>query len=112
MMKQFSKKYIIIASVCTLLYAWILGICGLYGETVAHYLQTAMLFTLKYGGSAFGLFLLWFVPARIIEACAANQKRYEEAVAAAKEKIRVQKMIEEEKIKNALAEHYEDLKND
>lgn len=107
-MKQFSKKYIIIASVCTLLYAWILGICGLYGETVAHYLQTAMLFTLKYGGSAFGLFLLWFVPARIIEASAANQKRYEEAVA----KIRVQKMIEEEKIKNALAEHYEDLKND
>lgn len=111
-MKQFSKKYIIIASVCTLLYAWILGICGLYGETAAHYLQTAMLFTLKYGGSAFGLFLLWFVPARIIEASAANQKRYEEAVAAAKEKIRVQKMIEEEKIKNALAEHYEDLKND
>lgn len=107
-MKQFSKKYIIIASVCTLLYAWILGICGLYGETVAHYLQTATLFTLKYGGSAFGLFLLWFVPARIIEASAANQKRYEEA----KEKIRVQKMIEEEKIKNALAEHYEDLKND
>lgn len=111
-MKQFSKKYIIIASVCTLLYAWILGICGLYGETVAHYLQNAMLFTLKYGGSAFGLFLLWFVPARIIEARAANQKRYEEAVAAAKEKIRVQKMIEEEKIKNALAEHYEDLKNE
>lgn len=107
-MKQFSKKYIIIAFVCTLLYAWILGICGLYGETVAHYLQTAMLFTLKYGGSAFGLFLLWFVPARIIEACAANQKRYE----AAKEKLRVQKMIEEEKIKNALAEHYEDLKNE
>ena len=93
---------------CTLLYTWILGICGLYGETVAHYLQTAMLFTLKYGGSAFGLFLLWFVPARIIEALAANQKRYE----AAKEKLRVQKMIEEEKIKNALAEHYEDLKNE
>lgn len=67
-----------------------------------------MLFTLKYGGSAFGLFLLWFVPARIIEASAANQKRYE----AAKEKLRVQKMIEEEKIKNALAEHYEDLKNE
>ena len=111
-MKQFSKKYIIIASVCTLLYAWILGICGLYGETVAHYLQNAMLFTLKYGGSAFGLFLLWFVPARIIAAYAANQKRYEEAVAAAKEKIRVQKMIEEEKFKNALAEHYEDLKNE
>lgn len=111
-MKQFSKKYIIIASVCTLLYAWILGICGLYGETVAHYLQNAMLFTLKYGGSAFGLFLLWFVPARIIEARAANQNRYEEAIAAAKEKLRVQKMIEEEKIKNALAEHYEDLKND
>ena len=93
---------------CTLLYTWILGICGLYGETVAHYLQTAMLFTLKYGGSAFGLFLLWFVPARIIEALASNQKRYE----AAKEKLRVQKMIEEEKIKNALAEHYEDLKNE
>jgi len=111
-MKQFSKKYIILASVCTLLYAWILGICGLYGETVAHYLQTAMLFTLKYGGSAFGLFLLWFVPARIIEAREANRKRYEEAVAAAKEKIRVQKMIEEEKIKNALAEHYEDMKNE
>lgn len=111
-MKQFSKKYIIIASVCTFLYAWILGICGLYGETVAHYLQTAMLFTLKYGGSAFGLFLLWFVPARIIEAREANRKRYEEAVAAAKEKIRVQKMIEEEKIKNALAEHYEDMKNE
>ncbi len=71
-----------------------------------------MLFTLKYGGSAFGLFLLWFVPARIIEARAANQKRYEEAVAAAKEKLRVQKMMEEEKLKNALAEHYEDLKND
>lgn len=94
------------------MYAWILGICGLYGETAAHFLQTAMLFTLKYGGSAFGLFLLWFVPARIIEARTANRKRYEEAVAAAKEKIRVQKMIEEEKIKNALAEHYEDLKND
>ena len=71
-----------------------------------------MLFTLKDGGSAFGLFSLWFVPARIIEARAANQKRYEEAIAAAKEKLRVQKMIEEEKIKNALAEHYEDLKNE
>ena len=97
---------------CTLMYAWILGICGLCGETVAHYLQTAMLFTLKYGGSAFGLFLLWFVPARIIEARAANQKRYKEVVAAAKEKLRVQKMMEEEKLKNALAEHYEDLKNE
>lgn len=71
-----------------------------------------MLYTLKYGGSAFGLFLLWFVPARIIEARAANRKRYEEAVAAAKEKIRVQKLMEEEKLKNALAEHYEDLKNE
>ena len=111
-MKQFSKKYIIIASVCTFLYAWILGICGLYGETVAHFLQTAMLYTLKYGGSAFGLFLLWFVPARIIEARAANRKRYEEAIAAAKERIRVQKMLEEEKLKNALAEHYEDMKNE
>ena len=111
-MKQFSKKYIIIASVCTLLYAWVLGICGLYGDTAASFLRTAMLYFLKYGGSAFGLFLLWFVPARIIEARAANRKRYEVAIAAAKEKMRVQKMMQEEKLKTALAEHYEDMKNE
>lgn len=111
-MKQFSRKYIIIVSVCTLLYAWVLGICGLYGDTAASFLRTAMFYFLKYGGSAFGLFLLWFVPARIIEARAANRKRYEEAIAAAKEKMRVQKMMQEEKLKTALAEHYEDMKNE
>lgn len=111
-MKQFSKKYIIIASVCTVLYAWILGIYGLYGDTIASFLRTAMFCFLKYGGSVFGLFLLWFVPARVIEARAANRRRYEEAIAAAKENMRVQKMMQEEKIKNALAKHYEDMKNE
>lgn len=112
MMKQFNKKRVIILSVCTLLYAWILGICGLYGDTVMHILRTAMFYTLKYGGSAFGLFMLWFVPIRISMAIEQNRINAQNAYEKAQEQLKLNKLMQEEKIKTALAEHYEDLKNE
>jgi len=112
LMKHFNKKRVIILSVCTVLYAWILGICGLYGDTAMHALRIAMLYTLKYGGSAFGLFMLWFVPIRVMMAIEENKNKEREAYEQAKEQLRLQKLMQEEKLKNALAEHYEDLKNE
>lgn len=71
-----------------------------------------MLYTLKFGGSAFGLFLLWFVPLRVITAMENNETKEKEALEKAQEQFKLQKMMQEEKLKNALAEHYEDLKNE
>lgn len=97
---------------CTFLYAWILGICGLYGDTAMHILRTAMFYTLKYGGSAFGLFMLWFVPIRISMAIEQNRINEKNAYEKAQEQLKLQKLMQEEKMKTALAEHYEDLKNE
>ena len=76
------------------------------------FLRTAMFYTLKYGGSAFGLFMLWFVPIRIMMAIENNRNREQAALERAKEQLKLQKLMQEEKMKTALAEHYEGLKND
>lgn len=77
-----------------------------------HILRTAMFYTLKYGGSAFGLFMLWFVPIRISMAIEQNRINAQNAYEKAQEQLKLQKLMQEEKIKTALAEHYEDLKNE
>lgn len=77
-----------------------------------HILRTAMFYTLKYGGSAFGLFMLWFVPIRISMAIEQNRINAQNAYEKAQEQLKLNKLMQEEKIKTALAEHYEDLKNE
>ena len=77
-----------------------------------HILRTVMFYTLKYGGSAFGLFMLWFVPIRISMAIEQNRINAQNAYEKAQEQLKLNKLMQEEKIKTALAEHYEDLKNE
>ena len=113
-MKQFNKSYIVsIAAV--ILYAWLLGVAGIFGNEVAEFTRFLSVFILKWGAIVFGFALAIFLPIRVNSALTRNKEKneeakraYEEALATLREQERVRKMREEEKIKTAIAERVDE----
>lgn len=98
-----STKIIIIVSI--IVYSFIIGIFGLFGESI----QNALFFFLKnilpYIGILFGYFLAVFLPIRIAQALDANKKRQEEYNKDVEMVLRAQKEKElQENILSALTE--------
>ena len=113
-MKQFNKIYIVsIAAV--ILYAWLLGVAGIFGNEVSEFTRFLSVFILKWGAIVFGFALAIFLPIRVNSALNRNKAKdeeakraYEEALATLREQERVRKMREEEKIKTAIAERVDE----
>lgn len=107
MMKQSSIR--LISAACILLYAWILGVFGLYGDTVADKLQTVSLFVLKYGAILVGAVLAIALPFRINSAIERNKKLELERQNAIEQEAKLAKQMQEEQMKLALAKKYEEV---
>ena len=113
-MKQFNKIYIVsIAAV--ILYAWLLGVAGIFGNEVSEFTRFLSVFILKWGAIVFGFVLAIFLPIRVNSALTRNKEKneeakraYEEALATLLEQERVRKMREEEKLKTVLAKRVEE----
>lgn len=110
-MKLFKNKNFIISAIGIVLYAWLLGVIGIYGEAAAQFTRTASLFVLKYGAIAFGAVLIIVLPMRINAALERNARIAQEQAEAAQKEALVRKQLEEEQIKLALAKKYEELNN-
>ena len=67
------KTYIIIATICSVVYSIILGFFGIFGTTI----QSGLLYFIKnilpYIGIVFGYFMAIFVPVRVIQAMQRNK---------------------------------------
>lgn len=111
MMKLFKNKNFIISAIGIVIYAWLLGVIGIYGETAAQFTRTASLYILKYGSIAFGAILIIILPMRITAALERNKRIEQERIAAAQQEAQIKKQLEEEKIKLALAKKYEEMNN-
>lgn len=109
-MKQFNKIYIVsIAAV--ILYAWLLGVAGIFGNEVSEFTRFSSVFILKWSAIVFGFVLAIFLPIRVNSALTRNKeakRAYEEALNTLREQERVRKMREEEKIKTAIAKKVEE----
>lgn len=108
MMKR-SNKTKIVSVVCIVIYAWLLGVFGLYGDTVADKLQTVSLFILKYGAIALGAILIVVLPARIEVAIERNKKIEQEKTQAAEQEEKLARQMQEEQMKLAIAKKYEEM---
>lgn len=68
------KTYIIIATLCSIVYSIILGFFGVFGTTI----QSGLLYFVKnilpYIGIVFGYFMVIFVPIRVIQAMQRNKE--------------------------------------
>lgn len=110
-MKLFKNKNFIISAIGIVLYAWLLGVIGIYGEAAAQFTRTASLFVLKYGAIAFGAVLIIVLPMRINAALERNARIAQEQAEAAQKEALVRKQLEEEQLKLALAKKYEEMNN-
>lgn len=108
MMKQ-SNKTKIISAACIVFYALVLGIFGLYGDTIANKLQTVSLFILKYGAIALGVILIVVLPARIEAAVERNKKIEQKKIQAAEQEAKLARQMQEEQMKLAIAKKYEEI---
>lgn len=113
-MKQFNKIYIV-STAAVILYAWLLGVAGIFGNDVAEFTRFLSVFVLKWCSIVFGFALAIFLPIRINSALNRNKAKeeeakrvYEETLATLREQERVRKMREEEKIKTAIAKKVEE----
>ena len=112
-MKQFNKIYIVsIAAV--ILYAWLLGVAGIFGNEVSEFTRFSSVFILKWSAIVFGFVLAIVLPIRVNSALTRNKEKneeakraYDEALTTLREQERVRKMREEEKIKTAIAKRVE-----
>lgn len=104
-----SNKTKIVSVVCIVFYALVLGIFGLYGDTVADKLQTVSLFILKYGAIALGAILIAVLPARIEVAIERNKKIEQEKIQAAEQEEKLARQIQEEQLKLAIAKKCEEM---
>lgn len=110
-MKLFKNKNFIISAIGIALYAWLLGVIGIYGETAAQFMRTASLFVLKYGSIAFGAVLIIVLPIRINAALERNRRLEQERIEAAEREAQVRKQLEDEQKKLILAKKYEEMNN-
>lgn len=110
-MKLFKNKNFIISAIGIVLYAWLLGVIGIYGETAAQFTRTASLFVLKYGSIAFGAVLIVVLPIRINSALDRNRRLEQERIEAAEREAQVRKQLEDEQKKLILAKKYEEMNN-
>lgn len=113
-MKQFNKIYAVSAA-AVILYAWLLGVAGIFGNEVAEFTRFLSVFILKWSAIVFGLALAIFLPIRVNSALTRNKEKneeakraYEETLATLREQERVRKMREEEKLKTAIAKRVEE----
>jgi len=106
-MKQSSIR--LISAACIVFYAWMLGVFGMYGDTVAVGLQTVSLFILKYGAILGGAVLAIILPFRINSAIERNKKLKQERQQAIEQEAKLAKQMQEEKIKLAIAKKYEEV---
>lgn len=90
-------------------YAWMLGIFGLYGDTVAVKMQAVSLFILKYGAIVLGAVIAIVLPYRIEVAVERNKKIEQEKKQAAEQEAKLAKQLQEEQMKLAIAKKYEEL---
>lgn len=86
-----------------------LGVFGLYGDTVADKLQTVSLFILKYGAILVGAVLAIALPFRINSAIERNKKLELERQNAIEQEAKLAKQMQEEQMKLALAKKYEEV---
>lgn len=113
-MKQFNKIYIV-STAAGILYAWLLGVAGIFGNEVAEFTRFLSVFILKWGALVFGFVLAIFLPIRVNSALTRNKEKneeakraYDEALNTLREQERVRKMREEEKIKTAIAKRVDE----
>lgn len=99
----------LVSAACIVFYAWMLGVFGLYGDTVAVKLQIVSLFILKYGAIVIGAILMIVLPFRIESALERNKKLEQEKKQAAEQEAKLARQMQEEQIKLAIAKKYEDL---
>lgn len=104
-MTNLSKKKLIIESIAlVILYAWILGVAGLYGAFITPYIRAISLIVLKYGGVLLGLLICAILPFRIQAANIRNAQKLEEY----KAKLALEKKIAKEKQQAAIIKKLEE----
>lgn len=86
-----------------------LGVFGLYGDTIALKLQTVSLFILKYGAILVGAVLTVILPFRIEAALERNKKLEQEKKQAAEQEAKLARQQQEEQMKLAIAKKYEEV---
>lgn len=99
----------IISALCIVFYAWMLGVFGLYGDTIALKLQAVSLFILKYGAILVGAVLTVILPFRIEAALERNKKLEQEKKQAAEQEAKLARQQQEEQMKLAIAKKYEEV---
>lgn len=85
-------------------YAWLLGVFGLYGDAAAQFTRTISVYILKYGLSLFGAVLIVILPFRVRQALERNQQLEDEA----KAKAELERKIQEDALKLAVAKKLEE----
>lgn len=113
-MKQFNKIYIV-SIAAAILYAWLLGVAGIFGNEVSEFTRFSSVFMLKWCAIVFGFVLAIVLPIRVNSALTRNKEKneeakraYDEALNTLREQERVRKMREEEKIKTAIAKRVDE----
>jgi len=103
-MTNLSKKQLIaISIVLVVLYAWVLGLLGMYGVFLTPYIRSISLLILKYGGAFIGFLVCAILPFRIQAANIKNAQRLEEY----KAKVALEQKIAMEKQQAALIKKME-----
>lgn len=65
MMKQSNKKLFAISIISIIIYAWILGVFGLYGAAITPFIRLISIYILKYGLITLGFVVFAILPFRI-----------------------------------------------
>ena len=110
-MKLFKNKNFIISAIGIVLYAWLLGVIGIYGDAAAQFTRTASLFALKYGSIAFGAVLIIVLPIRINSALERNRRLEQERIEAVEREAQLRKQLADEQKTLLLAKKYEEMNN-
>ncbi len=94
-----------------ILYAWLLGVIGIYGDAAATFMRTASLYILKYGSIILGAVLIIVLPMRINFALERNKRLRDEAIATARAQAELAKKLREDRQKELIAKKYEEMNN-
>lgn len=77
MKMKLSKQTIVYTIILVILYAWILGLIGIYGDVFAMHARNISLTVLKYGLIAFGFVVVAVLPYNVSKAISTNKEREE-----------------------------------